>query len=834
MSDLYNFHFTNNDEKEIDIPHQKTDNFGLHKIKHIVHKNNEARSKSAPLEEIENEDDSDFLSSYNYYIYYNSIEPRDPHLPKPTYVPKPDLGDIKETKAKDEEDQPDILNENHKQLETIQNMMNNLNLEGNSNMNDINKLINDIPTSNFEIQHPLGNVNNNSGAVHGDNLNNNTYNDFFNINNLSNSNENNNIQSKLDMIGNDNINLNNFINDNNDNMGMGMGMNINNNKFNINGYNNSINNKFSQKNPNNLLNNNNQIFNKNNDFDLLGNNSFNNKINNNMIMNMRPNNQFFNNDNFNNNFYNNNDQLLNMMLLQNIQNMNKNEGNLNQMNPNLNINYFNQQINNNNILLNNFNNNQGNLNNNNPNNFNKNFNFLNNNFNLNNKNMNMNNNINNNNNIFNQNLNYPNLFSNNFKNKNNNKNNFNMMNNPDVFGQYNQPEYGNMSNNFNNIQNNKSNNFKLKGNKGMSDFTNNQKRDITDIKHLEDLIQQAIQLKSSNNNIDNMNNYGLQNDTKDLIISKIKTEILTLAKDVTGNYAIQKILNNQKPYEVNFIIESVKNKIYELTLNLYGCRVVQELISILDNQNISIVTSELKPFYEKCIEDKNGNHVIQKLIEKLSLNDLNDIYLVSLNNIVKLSKHQYGCRVIQRLFKYCNEEQIKSMLTELFKDINNLIQDQYGNYVIQFILENQSINKDKLSPIYESLKGNVFKYSFHKFASNVIERCLTYGNEKQRKELIDEIIELEESNPDFIINMVKDRFANYVIQKMIEHSDNNNQQKLIKIIMSKQNKIKNDGFSKYVLSYIEKINGGNIKGNKFKSGNNNHFENKSAFNNDSK
>ena len=589
MSDLYNFHFTNNDEKEIDIPHQKNDNFGLHKIKHIIHKNSEARSKSAPLEEFENEDDSDFLSSYNYYIYYNSIEPRDPHLPKPTYVPKPDLGDIKETKAKDEEDQPELLNDSHKQLETIQNMMNNLNLEGNSNMSDINKLINDIPTSNFEFQHQLGNINNNNGAIRGDNPNNNAFNDFLNINNLSNNNEKNNIQSKLDMIGNDNVNLNNFINDNSDNMGM----NIKNNKFNISDFNNNINNKFSHS--NNLLNNNHQIFNKNNDFNLY-NNSFNNKFNNNM--NMKLNNQYFGNDNFNNNFNNNNDQLLNMMLLQNLQNMNKNEGNLNQINPNLNINYFNQQINNNNILLNNFNNNQGNFNSNNPNNihnFNNNYNFLNNNLNLNNKNMNINMN-----NMYNQNLNYQNLFSNNFKN-NNNKNNFNMMNNPDYLGQFNQSEYGNMLNNFNNIQNNKSNNFKFKGNKGMSDFTNSQKRDITDIKHLEELIQKANLLK---NNGDNMNNFDFQNDNNELIISKIKMEILALAKDVTGNYALQKILNNKKHFEVNFIIESLKNKIYELTLNLYGCRVVQELISILDNQNISIITSELKPFYEKCIEIK--------------------------------------------------------------------------------------------------------------------------------------------------------------------------------------------------------------------------------------
>ena len=89
-----------------------------------------------------------------------------------------------------------------------------------------------------------------------------------------------------------------------------------------------------------------------------------------------------------------------------------------------------------------------------------------------------------------------------------------------------------------------------------------------------------------------------------IAVNKYKNEILNLSKDVTGNYAIQKLLNNKKIPEVNFIIESLKDNIYELTLNLYGCRCVQELISILDVENMDIITSELKPFYEKCIQDK--------------------------------------------------------------------------------------------------------------------------------------------------------------------------------------------------------------------------------------
>ena len=141
MSELFNFPqiSSDNEEKDTEIIPKKDPK--LHKIRHIVHKNKEARSQSAPLEENNNEDDSEFLSSYNYYIFYHNKNPRDPHLPKPTYFPKPDLGDIKESKAKDEEDQPkaNAINDN-KQLETIKEMMNNLNLDKNT---DINKILND-------------------------------------------------------------------------------------------------------------------------------------------------------------------------------------------------------------------------------------------------------------------------------------------------------------------------------------------------------------------------------------------------------------------------------------------------------------------------------------------------------------------------------------------------------------------------------------------------------------------------------------------------------------------------------------------------------------------
>ena len=41
----------------------------------------------------------------------------------------------------------------------------------------------------------------------------------------------------------------------------------------------------------------------------------------------------------------------------------------------------------------------------------------------------------------------------------------------------------------------------------------------------------------------------------------------------------------------------------------------------------------------------------------------------------------------------------------------------------------------------KSIKGRVVELSNHKFASNVVEKCLEYGSEKDRVELIEEFLE---------------------------------------------------------------------------------------------
>ena len=92
------------------------------------------------------DDKDDYISSYNYFIYYNSIKPRDPRLPLPKWKPQPEHDFLKGSHNLDnkiqEMDEPentiDLGNNEHfdiKDDSNLSTLMNNMNLGFDMNMN---------------------------------------------------------------------------------------------------------------------------------------------------------------------------------------------------------------------------------------------------------------------------------------------------------------------------------------------------------------------------------------------------------------------------------------------------------------------------------------------------------------------------------------------------------------------------------------------------------------------------------------------------------------------------------------------------------------------------
>jgi len=82
-------------------------------------------------------------------------------------------------------------------------------------------------------------------------------------------------------------------------------------------------------------------------------------------------------------------------------------------------------------------------------------------------------------------------------------------------------------------------------------------------------------------------------------------------------------------------------------------------------------------------------------------------------------------------------DQTQPILDELHEQAESLIQDQYGNYVVQHVLEHGK-PEDK-ARIVAFVRGKVCSYSQHKFASNVVEKCVTYSTRQDKTVLIDEV-----------------------------------------------------------------------------------------------
>lgn len=284
---------------------------------------------------------------------------------------------------------------------------------------------------------------------------------------------------------------------------------------------------------------------------------------------------------------------------------------------------------------------------------------------------------------------------------------------------------------------------------------------------------------------------GASAEEKEVIFNEIRGIAYELMTDVFGNYVIQKYFEHGSKMQKEVLLDATKGHIQELSLQMYGCRVIQRALEEIDVESQVRIAEELRDHVFVCLKDQNGNHVIQKSIERIPFNRVRFILDSLKDQIYHLSTHPYGCRVIQRLLEFSDEKDQENILAELSRFIFYLIQDQYGNYVMQHILERgDAKNREE---ILQVVLGSVVNFSKHKFASNVIEKCIKYGTLEQRKRILHEVmlgnedLNVEVVNDDLpLALMMKDQFANYVIQKLVEGFDSRSEEKRTLVVKLRQ------------------------------------------------
>ncbi|KAJ7962660.1 Pumilio [Quillaja saponaria] len=198
-------------------------------------------------------------------------------------------------------------------------------------------------------------------------------------------------------------------------------------------------------------------------------------------------------------------------------------------------------------------------------------------------------------------------------------------------------------------------------------------------------------------------------------------------------------------------------------------------------------------------------------------------YIISAfrGQVTALSSHPYGCRVIQRVLEHCSDEQlIRGIVDEILESACVLAQDQYGNYVTQHVLQRGKLHERR--QIICKLSGKILEMSRHKYASNVIEKCLEHGDAADRELLIEEIIGKSEENNYLLLEasvwvtesccltsiswvMMKDQFANYVVQKILETSNKKLREILLSRIRVHLDALKKYTYVKHIVARFEQL-----------------------------
>lgn len=316
---------------------------------------------------------------------------------------------------------------------------------------------------------------------------------------------------------------------------------------------------------------------------------------------------------------------------------------------------------------------------------------------------------------------------------------------------------------------------------------------------------------------------------KELILAEVIPSMQRLRNDVFGNYVVQKLFDHGTSAMRSKLKSSIMGEVDFLSRHMYGCRVVQKALETVDDADFIDLLSEFHEDILSCIHDQNGNHVIQKVVEVVSnkaktfqaessekalkcSSQLNFVLDCVMKNTVSLSCHPYGCRVLQRILEHCVESQKSAALDSIQLCLRTLLDDQYGNYVIQHVLQfGRKSDRDIILGMI--VENNLLALSRQKFASNVIEKLLKYGSSDHRNVIVREMLKtsedksVESGRSTVVLLMVRDAYANYVVQTTLDVAPEGEHKRLLfEELRNHSVQLRNYTFAKHIITKLDEPN----------------------------
>ncbi|XP_004144136.3 pumilio homolog 12 isoform X2 [Cucumis sativus] len=174
-----------------------------------------------------------------------------------------------------------------------------------------------------------------------------------------------------------------------------------------------------------------------------------------------------------------------------------------------------------------------------------------------------------------------------------------------------------------------------------------------------------------------------------MIVSALKSGIVTLMKNINGNHVAQHCLDYLMPSCRELLFDAARNSCVDLAVDRHGCCVLQKCLSCSDSTDRDNLINEITQNALIISQDQYGNYVVQFIL-KLNLRWATEAILKQLEgNYGDLSMQKYSSNVVEKCLQFAGG-QITKIVLELINDprFDKIMQDPYGNYAIQTALNN--------------------------------------------------------------------------------------------------------------------------------------------------
>ena len=281
------------------------------------------------------------------------------------------------------------------------------------------------------------------------------------------------------------------------------------------------------------------------------------------------------------------------------------------------------------------------------------------------------------------------------------------------------------------------------------------------------------------------------------IFLEIKNKLSDLLKDNYANYFCKKLFDclNQKD-RIEYL-SLIQKDLGILAIDVTATYPIQGIIEQLGSiAEKNIIYLGIKDYIKIFCYNTYGAYVIEKILSNFEDRFIQEIIDFACNNFLDLAYHVNGVCVVKKIILMTHKKELhKKIKKKIYDNTLKLIVHQYGNYVIQVIIENWEDNEIK--EIIDLCKDKYVSLSNQKYSSNVVERII-----EKNKENLEYYIEQIccENN---LIEVIRNNFGNYVIQKAVKLSSRKMRKKLISKIIKNLNKLGDEKIInkwKYIIS----------------------------------